>query len=113
MQSIVPVLQEVNASVEDVFESQVALSRQLSGMAAQLEEFTRDHPAAPSLVPKLEALRQAQNKMRLVNERLAVIQGWWKGDVVFFSLILSQRGSKGCIKWEQRLNKNNKAKLGV
>jgi hypothetical protein len=85
MQAILPIIQETNDSVEQVFESQVSLSKQLCLMAAQLEEFTRDHPAAPSLAPKLESLRQAQQRMKLVNEKLLVIQGLWCFNTCLFS----------------------------
>jgi hypothetical protein len=74
MQALVPVLETTNQSVEEVFQAQTALSKQLATMAAQLEQFVRDHPEAPSLGPKLAALRQAQGRMRQVNQTLAVIQ---------------------------------------
>jgi hypothetical protein len=74
MQALLPVLQGTNDSVEEVFQAQTALSKQLSTMTAQLEQFMRDHPEAPSLAPKLAALRQAQGRMKQVNQTLAVIQ---------------------------------------
>ncbi len=74
MQGLLPVLQSTNESVEQVFEAQAALGKQLAALSSHVEEFVRDHPEAPALAAKLAALRQAQTRMKQINQTLAVIQ---------------------------------------
>ena len=71
---VVPVVEETNQAVRDVFESQVALSKQLSAMSALLERFIGDHPEAPKLSNHLSKLGDAKERMVRVNTTLLAVQ---------------------------------------
>ena len=58
MQVLLPVLESTNDSVEEVFQAQMALSKQLFIIAVQREQLIPNHSDAPSLAPTVVALRQ-------------------------------------------------------
>ena len=71
---VVPAVEEVNAAVRGVLDSQTALAEQLGALGGLLESFVGDHPEAPSLTGQLDKLAEAKERMGRINAMMLKIQ---------------------------------------